>query len=240
MALPFEIFIGLRYLRAKRRHRTISLNSLVSVAGITLGVAALMGAIGIMTGFKADVQAKILETTAHIIVLDRAGQSMNKYDPIVSHVATVPGVVAATPFISKQVLLTTQSGARGALIRGIDPQREATVTELAKHLSTGALTHLSQPVEVKRLPAENPNSPAVEAEIPGIILGKELAEELGISVGDIVNVAAPPTGPITAVGMVPKIRTFALVALFESGMYEYDSLLAYIGLAEAQKFFNMG
>ena len=240
MALPFEIFVGLRYLRAKRRNRTISLNTLVSVAGITLGVAALMGSIGIMTGFKEDVQAKILETTAHIIVLDRVGQSMDKYDSIVSHVAAVPGVVAATPFISKQVLLTTQGGARGALIRGIDPQREATVTELAKHLLTGSLTHLSQLVTVKRLSAENPSGPEVEAEIPGIILGKELAKQLALSVGDTVNVVAPPTGPITTVGAVPKIRSFAMVALFESGMYEYDSFMAYIGLVEAQKFFNMG
>jgi lipoprotein-releasing system permease protein len=240
MALPFEIVVGLRYLRAKRRNRTISLNTLVSVAGITLGVAALMGTIGIMTGFKEDIQTKILETTAHIIVLDRMGDNMTDYDPIVKQVATVPGVVAATPFVRKQVLLTTRSGSRGVLIRGIDPIREATVTELAKHVSTGALADLSTPVKVKQSPAENPSSPAVGAELPGIILGKELAKQLGASVGDTVNVVSPPTGPSTVVGMVPKIRTFALVGLFQSGMYEYDSFVGYIGLAEAQRFFNMG
>lgn len=242
MPLPFEIFVGLRYLRAKRRNRTISLHTLVSVAGITLGVAALMGSIGIMTGFKEDVQAKILETTAHIIVLDRLGNSMSTYDPLVQQVTTVPGVVAATPFISKQVLLTTQRGARGALIRGIDPQLEATVTELARHLSAGALADLAKPVKVRRSPPEKPDEVAVRVEMPGIILGRELAKQLGVSVGDTVNVVAPPTGSSHAnvIGMVPKIRPFALIGLFESGMYEYDSFLAYMGLAEAQKFFNMG
>jgi len=239
VALPYEIFVGLRYLRAKRRNRTISLNTVVSIAGITLGVAALIGTVGIMTGFKEDIQAKILGTTAHIIVQDRIKDSMSDYDPVTKQVTTVPGVVAATPFVLKQVLLTTQTGVQGIVIRGIDPQREGTVTELAKNLSTGQLADLSRPVKVKQSPIDDPTSPAVETEKPGIILGKELALRLGVFVGDTVNVVSP-VGPISAIGMVPKIRTFALVALFQSGMYEYDSSLAYIDLAEAQKFFSMG
>jgi len=239
VALPYEIFVGLRYLRAKRRNRTISLNTVVSIAGITLGVAALIGTVGIMTGFKEDIQAKILGTTAHIIVQDRIKDGMSDYDPVTKQVVTVPGVVAATPFVLKQVLLTTKTGVQGIVIRGIDPQREGTVTELAKNLSTGQLADLSRPVKVKQSPIDDPTSPAVETEKPGIILGKELALRLGVFVGDTVNVVSP-VGPISAIGMVPKIRTFALVALFESGMYEYDSSLAYIDLAEAQKFFSMG
>jgi lipoprotein-releasing system permease protein len=256
VALPYEIFVGLRYLRAKRRNRTISLNTVVSIAGITLGVAALIGTVGIMTGFKEDIQAKILGTTAHIIVQDRIKDGMSDYDPVtkqvvtvpgvvaatpfvLKQVTTVPGVVAATPFVLKQVLLTTQTGVQGIVIRGIDPQREGTVTELAKNLSTGQLADLSRPVKVKQSPIDDPTSPAVETEKPGIILGKELALRLGVFVGDTVNVVSP-VGPISAIGMVPKIRTFALVALFQSGMYEYDSSLAYIDLAEAQKFFSMG
>jgi lipoprotein-releasing system permease protein len=202
-------------------------------------VAALIGTVGIMTGFKEDIQAKILGTTAHIIVQDRIKDGMSDYDPVTKQVVTVPGVVAATPFVLKQVLLTTKTGVQGIVIRGIDPQREGTVTELAKNLSTGQLADLSRPVKVKQSPIDDPTSPAVETEKPGIILGKELALRLGVFVGDTVNVVSP-VGPISAIGMVPKIRTFALVALFESGMYEYDSSLAYIDLAEAQKFFNMG
>ncbi len=239
MAMPYEIFVGLRYLRAKRRNRTISLNTFVSIAGITLGVAALIGTVGIMTGFKEDIQAKILGTTAHIIVQDRMKDGMGDYEPTTKQIETVQDVVAATPFVLKQVLLTTPNGVQGIVLRGIDPQREGQVTELAKNLGTGELSDLSKPVTIKQPPADDPTGPAVETEKPGIILGKELAMRLGAFVGDTVNVVSP-VGPISAMGMVPKIRTFAVVGLFHSGMYEYDSSLAYIDLAEAQKFFNMG
>jgi len=239
MSMPYEIFVGLRYLRAKRRNRTISLNTFVSIAGITLGVAALIGTVGIMTGFKEDIQAKILGTTAHIIVQDRMKDGMSDYEPTTKQIEEVQDVVAATPFVLKQVLLTTPNGVQGIVLRGIDPQREGHVTELAKNLGTGELSDLSKPVKIKQPPADDPTGPAVETEKPGIILGKELAMRLGAFVGDTVNVVSP-VGPISAMGMVPKIRTFAVVGLFHSGMYEYDSSLAYIDLAEAQKFFNMG
>ena len=240
MALPYEIFVGLRYLRAKRRNRTISLNTFVSITGITLGVAALIGTVGIMTGFKEDIQAKILGTTAHIIVQDRMKDAMTDYDSVAARVQEVPDVVAATPFVLKQVLLTTQTGVQGIVIRGIDPEREGNVTELTKNLASGKLTDLQKPVKVKQPPLDNPTGPPVETERPGIILGKELALRLGVFMGDTVNVVSPPAGPISAMGMVPKIRTFAVLGIFQSGMYEYDSSLAYIDLAEAQKFFNLG
>ncbi len=240
MALPYEIFVGLRYLRAKRRNRTISLNTFVSITGITLGVAALIGTVGIMTGFKEDIQAKILGTTAHIIVQERMKDGMADYDTVTAQAQTVPDVIAATPFVLKQVMLTSPSGVQGVVLRGIDPQREDKVTELAKNLSAGALADLSKPVRVKQAPLDNPNGPLVEVEKPGIILGKELATRLGAFMGDTINVVSPPVGPISAIGMVPKIRTYAVAGIFQSGMYEYDSSLAYIDLAEAQKFFSLG
>ena len=239
MTLPYEIFVGLRYLRAKRRNRTISLNTFVSIAGITLGVAALIGTVGIMTGFKEDIQAKILGTTAHIIVQDRIKDGMGDYDATAKQVEAVPDVVAATPFILKQVMLTTQGSAQGVVIRGIDPEREGKVTELARNLASGQLADLKKPVLVNLPPVDNPGGPPQPAEKPAIILGKELALRLGAFVGDTVTVVSP-VGPISAMGMVPKIRIFAVSGIFQSGMYEYDSSLAYIDLAEAQKFFNMG
>lgn len=239
MALPYEIFVGLRYLRAKRRNRTISLNTFVSIAGITLGVAALIGTVGIMTGFKEDIQGKILGTTAHIIVQERIKENMTDYEPVIEKITGVPDVVAATPFVLRQVLLTTQSGVQGIVLRGIDPLREAHVTELAKNVSAGQLSDLLLPVKVKQAPVDDPEGTPQLVDKPGMILGKELALKLGVYVGDTVNVVSP-VGPISAMGMVPKIRTFAIVGLFHSGMYEYDSSLAYIDLAEAQKFFNMG
>lgn len=240
--LPYEMFVGLRYLRAKRRQRTISLNTFVSVAGITLGVAALIGTLGIMTGFKEDLQAKILGTTSHIVIQDRTKEGMADYDALVGQVQGIPHVLAATPFVLRQVLLTSRSAVQGIVLRGIDPQREVKVTELGKNITSGSLTDLitdrvSTRGETPSQPPGSTPSDAVSTH-PGIILGKELALRLGAFVGDTVNVVSP-VGPISAVGMVPKIRTFTVVAVFESGMFEYDSSLAYMGLGEAQKFFNM-
>jgi len=239
MALPYEIFIGLRYLRAKRRNRTISFNTIVSIVGITLGVAALIGTVGIMTGFKEDVQAKILGTTAHILVNDRMKESMVDYEEQVKKVAGVPEVLAATPFIFRQVLLTSPSGVQGIILRGIDPAREGTVTELAHNLVNGNLDDLSHSTKVVIPEKERePNGPDT-AMRPGIFLGKELSMRLGAFPGDTLNVVSP-VGPVTGASMTPKIRQFVVVGIFQSGMYEYDSSLAYIELGEAQKFFNMG
>ena len=245
MAAPYEIYIGLRYLRAKRRQRTISLNTFVSVAGITLGVAALIGTLGIMTGFKEDLQAKILGTTSHIVVQDRTKDGMAGYEALVGQVETVPHVVAATPFVLRQVLLTSQSGVQGIVLRGIDPAKEVRVTELGKNIKAGRLSDLTMsapaPAADKAVADTtinpDPKTPVTSAH-PGIVLGKELSLRLGAFVGDNVNVVSP-VGPVSAIGMVPKIRVFTVVAVFESGMFEYDSSLAYIGLEESQKFFNM-
>ena len=239
MALPYEIFVGLRYLRAKRRNRTISLNTFVSVAGITLGVAALIGTVGIMTGFREGLQSKLIGATAHIIVQERMKEHMTDYDRLTDKIQTVPDVVAATPFVFHQVLLTTQSGVQGIILRGIDPKREANVTELAKNITAGQLLDLLTPVKVMQALTGDPHGGLHTAENPGIILGKELALKLGVFVGDTVNVVSP-VGPISAMGMVPKIRTFAVVGLFSSGMFNYDSSLAYIALSEAQSFFKLG
>ncbi len=235
--LPYEVFIGLRYLRAKRRQRTISLNTFVSVTGITLGVAALIGTLGIMTGFKEDVQAKIIGTTSHIIVQDRTKDGLGDYENFVQRVEQVPKIVAATPFIYKQVLLSSQAGVQGIVLRGVDPKREGHVTDLGRNLKVGKLEDLLKPVVVS-VPSATEGQMEQSAK-PGIILGKELGLRLGAFVGDVINVVSP-VGPVSAVSITPKIRTFAVVGLFESGMYEYDSSLAYISIDEAQKFFNLG
>ncbi|MDA0740075.1 MAG: lipoprotein-releasing ABC transporter permease subunit [Nitrospirae bacterium] len=233
MTLPYEIFVGLRYLRAKRRTRTISFNTFISITGITLGVAALIGTLGIMTGFKEDMQAKILGTTSHVVVQERGSQSMVGYSDLVTQVKGVPGVIAATPYIFKQVLLTSKSGVQGIILRGIDPDTEPDVTDVAENVKFGELKDLANP------PATKKEDGSLATPKPGIILGKELALRLGLFVGNSVNVVSP-VGPISALGMTPKIRPFQVVGIFESGMYEYDSSLAYISLQEAQKFFSLG
>ena len=142
MRVPYEIFVGLRYLRAKRRQRTISLNTFISIAGITLGVAALIGTLGIMTGFKEDLQSKILGTTAHIIVQERGIPNMSNYESLLQKVEQVPHILAAAPFIYKQVLLSSKTGVQGVILRGIHPEKEAQVTELSTNLKYGTFSDL--------------------------------------------------------------------------------------------------
>ena len=242
MTLPYEIFVGLRYLRAKRRQRTISLNTFISITGITLGVAALIGTIGIMTGFKEDLQAKILGTTAHIIVQERGNPNMRDYGPLVQQVEDLSGVEAAAPFIFKQVLLTSKTAVQGIILRGIDPHKEQAVTDVGTNLLYGRLQdldRLSSDSNDSTTSLSSPTTTPSSHPQPGIILGKELAFRLHARKGATVNVVSP-VGKVTAFAMTPKIRPFRVVGVFESGMYEYDSSLAYISLGQAQKFFNLG
>jgi lipoprotein-releasing system permease protein len=241
VTLPYEMIIGLRYLRAKRRQRTISLNTFISIAGITLGVAALIGTLGIMTGFKEDLQAKILGTTAHIIVQERGTNDMKNYTDVLQQIEAVPGVIAAAPFIFKQVLITSKSSVQGVILRGIQTEQEVQVTDLQANIKFGDLAGLKNPSLV---PPESGRSlsrqaPSPSTNRPGIILGKELSMRLGVFIGDSINVVSP-VGPIKSFTMTPKIRPYTVVGIFESGMFEYDSSLSYISLEEAQKFFGLG
>jgi len=241
VTLPYEILVGLRYLRAKRRQRTISLNTFISITGITLGVAALIGTLGIMTGFKEDLQAKILGTTAHVIVQERGTNDMKGYADLVHQIETVPGVVAAAPFIFKQVLVTSKTAVQGIILRGIQPSQEMKVTDLQANMKFGDLADLTHPPNppASPHPGQDEPTPSTSSNRPGIILGKELAFRLGVFIGDTINVVSP-VGPMTSLAMTPKIRPYTVVGVFESGMFEYDSSLSYISLEEAQKFFNLG
>ncbi|MDR4493793.1 MAG: FtsX-like permease family protein [Nitrospirales bacterium] len=244
MTLPYEILVGLRYLKAKRRQRTISLNTFISIAGITLGVAALIGTLGIMTGFKEDLQTKILGTTAHIIVQERGTNDMKGYANLVTQIEQVPDVLAGAPFIFKQVLVTSKTAVQGVVLRGIQPEQEVRVTDLQDNLKFGKLDDLDHPPEFPPPSSTNDSgtettNPPQRKKLPGIIVGKELSFRLGVFLGDTLNVVSP-VGPMTSFTMTPKIRPFTVVGIFESGMFEYDSSLAYISLGEAQKFFSLG
>ena len=240
MQLPYEVFIGLRYLRAKRRSRTISFNTMISITGVTIGVAALIATLGIMTGFKEDLQAKILGTNSHIIVTTKTGENIKDYEAVTDKTGTVAGVAAATPFVFKQVLLTTSSGSHGVVLRGIDIERETSVTEIARNLKAGALEDLNRlaPATPEPGPKEPARAEPIHA-LPGIIIGRELSLRLGAFLGDRINVVSP-VGPISALGMIPKVRGYRVAGVFESGMFEYDSSLAYVSIQQAQEFFNMG
>jgi lipoprotein-releasing system permease protein len=237
MRAPYEFFIGLRYLKAKRRHRAISLNTFISIGGVTLGVAALIATLAVMTGFKEDLRDKILGTNSHIVISDRTHDTMKEYRAVLDRVKRIPHVLAATPFIYNQVLLTSESGVHGVILRGIDPALEGTVTDIQKNLVQGSLADLAGTIiSPGGAPPSGKKSPQPRL---AIIIGKELAGRLGTFVGDSINVISP-SGTPGPLGIVPKIRKFEVVGIFDSGMYEYDSTLAYISMATAQDFFNTG
>lgn len=226
--MPYELLIGLRYLRAKRKSTFISIITFISTAGVALGVMALIVVLAVMTGFEEDLKEKILGTNAHVVVLKNTGQ-IDDYPPVMEKLKRVSGVVAATPFIYSQVMLSTGPNVSGVVLRGIDPKTDLQVTNLGKTLVEGTLAALET----------TPATGAAEAAPPGVIIGKELAKNLNLSIGDSVNVVSP-LGNMTPFGMVPKMKRFRVAGLFNTGMFEYDSTLAYIGLREAQDFLSMG
>ncbi len=230
--MSYELLIALRYLRAKRRQRTISLNTLISIAGVTLGVAALIATLAVMSGFEDNLREKILGTNAHVVIVDRAQRPIEHYNEAIQTVAGLPHVVAATPFIYNQVLLTADANVHGVILRGIDPVTEGKVTDVERNLIDGRLADLSNTFPP---PADKPGLSARS----GIVIGKELALRLGVFMGDTINVVSP-RGTMGPFGMVPKLRPYQVVGIFDSGMYDYDSSIAYISLVQAQDFFQMG
>ncbi len=231
-SLPYELSISLRYLRSKHRQHRISFNTVISIIGVTLGVAALIATLGIMTGFKEDIQKRILGTKSHVVVIDRTGGNLSDYEQVLDKVTSVPHVVAASPFVYRQILLTSEFAVQGVLLNGIDPNQEGQVTDIGKNLTVGSLDDLKF-----SHPAESPSSSGKE--LPGIIVGKELSRLLQVTVGDRLNVVSPVKST-RIIGATPKIRGFRLTGIFDSGMYEYDTSLAYISLDNAQNFFDIG
>jgi lipoprotein-releasing system permease protein len=228
--MPYELFIGLRYLKAKRKAAFISIITVISTAGVALGVMALIIVLAVMTGFEEDLKEKILGTNAHIVVLKTSG-GIEEYPSVMERLKKFPGVVAATPFIYNQVMLSTGKNVSGVVLRGIDTSTDAQVTNLHKAVVEGKLASLDSPVPAPLAKSEPP--------LPGVVIGKELARNLNLYLGDKINVISP-LGNITPLGMVPKLKPFRVVGIFNTGMYEYDTTLAYVSLAEAQNFLGLG
>jgi len=224
--MPFELFIGLRYLKAKRRSTFISIITFISTAGVALGVMALIVVLAVMTGFEKDLTDKILGTNAHVVVTHN-GAPMEDYQQVMAKLKGFKGVQAATPFIYNQVMLSSGKNVSGVVLRGIDVATDRQVTKLSKSIVEGSLDQLSQ---------AGGSDPSAK---PGLVVGKELAKHLGLLVGDTVNVISP-MGNITPLGMMPRMKPFRVVGIFNTGMFEYDSTLAYISVAQAQVFFDLG
>ncbi len=215
----FEWFVARRYLRAKHKHGFISLISFISVAGITVGVIALIVVLSVYSGFTNGLRDQIVGVNSHIIV-QRIGGSIGNYQLLRERILTVKGVVGATPYLYTQTLISSSGGGNGVVLRGLDPETAAGVISLDRQMIHGTIQDLIQ---------------KKNARIPNIILGVKLAELLRVGIGDKVRLISP-SGPLTPMGVIPKIKTCQVSGLFESGMYEYDSTLAYMTIGAVQSF----
>jgi lipoprotein-releasing system permease protein len=222
--MSFEYFIGGRYLRAKQKESFISLITILSVAGVTVGVMALIVVIAVMAGFESDLKQRILGVESHIVLMRHDG-SFSGYKKIAEQINELKGVEAATPFIYSQIMLRSSTGVSGAVLRGVDPESAGSVIKILKNSVLQNLKHTQRHENSKNF-------------VPGIILGKELARNLGVLKGDAVYLISS-RGMISPIGYLPAMKRFKVVGLFESGMYEYDGSLAYIDLKDAQKILNM-
>jgi len=218
----FELFLGMKYLKAKRKQRFISVITIISILGVMVGVMALIVVLSVMNGFRADLMSKILGVNSHLLVLNLGGP-FGDYRQVEQDVSREEGVVAVTPFILTQVMLNHAGNVSGAVLRGIDPDSAGRVIGFKDMIKSGSLSSLS----------EN------GGDFPAIIMGSELAKRIGASTGNVVTVISPE-GKLTPLGRAPNTQRFKVSAIFDSGMYEYDASMIYISLTEAQDFLALG
>lgn len=221
--MNFELFVCLRYLKSTKKKGFLSLISLISVAGVAVGVMALIIVIAVMTGFGEEFRDKILGVNSHVVV-QKFGGAMPDYDAVLATVNEHPMVTGATPYVYGQSMITTGSGGSGCVVRGIDPATAGQVLSLPDQLIHGSgLQDLLPPAP---------------GEAPGIIIGIQLARQLRVHMGDRLRLLSP-SGPLSPMGIIPRLKSCRITGIFETGMYEYDSSLVYIDLNTAQDFFDI-
>src|SRR5947209_734195 len=216
---PFELFVGLRYTRAKRRTHFISFISLVSMLGIALGIAALITVMSVMNGFEKEIRSRILGAAAHIQILG-GDEGLPDWQAVAQSVARHPEVVASAPFVQAQGLLSTGSAVRGVYVRGVLPEAEDRVAEFGSHMRAGSLEALT------------PGS-------FGLVVGIGIARALQLRVGDRVTLISPQ-GQVTPAGLMPRLKQFTVVGIFSLDHNEYDSALALMHMADAQVLYRLG
>jgi lipoprotein-releasing system permease protein len=249
--MRFELFIATRYLRAKRRQAFIGIITGISIIGVAAGVASLIVALAINNGFRQDLQERLIGSTSHISLLRVADDGIKNWPPLVQRLSKQPHVVAAAPAIFEQVLISRGPRARGAVLKGMVPADERKVGDLLNTIKEGSATALEETDndQTNTSPAtlsstdDSPDSlsgvHARVAAMPPIILGKDMADNLGATVGSVVLVTSPQ-GELTPFGMVPKYSRFRVVGIFNSGFFDYDSSWAFTRLSDAQRLFGLG
>ena len=224
--MSYELFIGLRYLKAKRKQSFISVITFISIFGIMIGVMALIIVLSVMTGFEEDLREKILGVNSHMVVME-LGSGMEEYEAIAGKIRGVPDVTGASAYVYGQAMISRGGAVTGAVIRGIDPATIGDVSVLPRRMKEGTLEGVNVPFGDE------------SGRLPGIVIGAELSKTLGVYQGDELKVISPQ-GTMSAAGSLPRVAAFEVAGIFEMGMYEYDSNMAFISLENAQKFFKLG
>jgi lipoprotein-releasing system permease protein len=251
--MRFELFVATRYLRAKRRQAFIGVITAISVLGVAAGVASLIVALAINNGFRQDLQQRLLGSTSHVSLLRVQSDGIKDWRGLLKRLQHEPHVVAAAPAIYEQVLISRGPRARGAVLKGMIPSYERRVSDLLSTVKVGSAGELEEaraPATQQDSSAEpgasTPTSPDSLADVhervaamSPIVLGKDMADELGASVGSVVLVTSPQ-GELTPFGMVPKYNRFRVVGIFNSGFYDYDTSWAFTRLSDAQRLFGLG
>ena len=220
--MRFEFFVALRYLKAKRRQAVISIVTAISVLGVMAGVAALLVALAVNNGFREDLEQRLLGATSNINLVRAANDGIRNYEALADQLGRLPHVAAAAPALYEEVLISSRSRAQGIVLKGVDPAREVKVGDLLRRIREGSLEGLSR----------------TYADADPIAIGKELAKSLGVFIGDTVLVTSPQ-GTVTPFGVVPKFRHFRVVAVFDSGFYDFDATWAFTNLGAAQRLFGL-
>ena len=226
--MRFELFLAARYLRAKRRQAVVGVVTAISVAGIAAGVAALIVALAITNGMSRDIQDRLLGSSAHVQLMRVQADGIRDWRPLVARLRQLPHVTAAAPGLYEQVLVARGARSGGALLEGIIPAEERTVSDLLQFATPGSAAQLN--------PTTQPISPENSA-LPPIVLGAGLADDVGAAIGDRVMIISPQ-GELTPYGIVPKYVPFRLAGTFHSGFYQYDSQTGFLRLADAQTLFS--
>src|SRR6266404_2432578 len=261
--MRFELFIAMRYLRAKRKQAVIGVITGISIAGVAAGVASLIVALAVNNGFRQDLQDRLLGSTSHVYLLRTMGDGIREWRPLMERLQKQPHVIAAAPDIYEQVLISLGPRARGAVLKGIIPKDERKVSDLLSSVKQGSAEALEEqgpggiesrskasdrnvrPTQASTRPSETQDADSLEAvqqrraAMPPIILGKEMADELGAKVDSVVLVTSPQ-GELTPFGLVPKYSRFRVAGIFDSGFYDYDSSWAFTRLSDAQRLFALG
>jgi lipoprotein-releasing system permease protein len=232
--MRFELYVAARYLRAKRRQAVVGVVTTISIAGVAAGVAALIIALAITNGMRSDLQGRLLGASAHVDLMRVQSDGIRNWQPLVERLRHVPHVTAAAPGIYGQVLVSRGPRAGFALIKGIVPAEERTVSSLLDTITTGSARDLDPEAATEQpLPGQS----QINVPYPPLVLGKDIAETIGAQVGDSVLVTSPQ-GELTPLGLAPKYQRFRVVAIFHSGFYQYDAAMAFMRLSDAQRLFS--